>query len=37
METMKNDKPERLFIGKQIGSIGEVERATEEWLGILAC
>ena len=37
MRGVKNYKPELLFIGKQVGGIGEVEKGTEEWVAILAC
>ena len=37
MGEVKNDKPELLFIGMQVGGIGEVKKGTEEWVAILAC
>ena len=37
MREVKNDKTERLFIGEQVGGIGEVEKGTEEWVAITAC
>jgi len=30
IEAVKNDKTERSFIGEQVGSIGEVQKGTEE-------
>ena len=37
MEAVKNDKTELLFIGEQVGGIGEVERGTYVQVAILAC
>ena len=36
LEEVNNDKTERLFIGKQLGDTGEVEKVTEVKVAILA-